>query len=368
MKFSNFLLTISSRSFPQLILQERDYKELIVTSNPSHCVSTSKTPNKFLLLFAYVEAHHILKELDILHLKEISGGGQDVERDDGARAARRPPVVANRMDDVENVGGGQARLEAQVEQMFDGLDDVDGAEDVPFDELVGMQAPVFHLVENAFTQGGGSCFGFVEFESLESVKSALKASTLEGQKENVVLEYILKLGLMLLVNLSEVLLVLGYINKTTSSSTGPIKMKRITTFLSRNLQMHFNRSMLAARLLRHYFLLLLIDQMAAGLFRVVAGVSREMVIANTLGSFVLLVVLLLGGYIMSRGSRVLSIFGMASLPHEVDSALERVARSEWALNENKRKALTIVVGLVANPSIIFMDEPTSGLDAERLLL
>ncbi|KAF9603351.1 hypothetical protein IFM89_035021 [Coptis chinensis] len=109
------------------------------------------------------------------HLREIGGGAQDVERDDGARAARRPPVVANRMDDVENVGGGQGivgagemirrnaenvaaswkckqrRLEAQVEQMFDGLDDVDGAEDVPFDELVGMQGRVFHLVENAFT-------------------------------------------------------------------------------------------------------------------------------------------------------------------------------------------------------------------------
>lgn len=43
-----------------------------------------------------------------------------------------------------------ARLEAHVE-MFDGLDDGDGAEDVPFDELIGMQGPVFHLVENAFT-------------------------------------------------------------------------------------------------------------------------------------------------------------------------------------------------------------------------
>jgi E3 ubiquitin-protein ligase MARCH6 len=31
------------------------------------------------------------------------------------------------------------------------LDDADGAEDVPFDELVGMQGPVFHLVENAIT-------------------------------------------------------------------------------------------------------------------------------------------------------------------------------------------------------------------------
>ena len=54
------------------------------------------------------------------------------------------------------VGSGKAqpfiaRLEAHVEQMFDGLDDADGAEDVPFDELVGMQGPVFHLVENAFT-------------------------------------------------------------------------------------------------------------------------------------------------------------------------------------------------------------------------
>ncbi|KAG6710193.1 hypothetical protein I3842_06G172300 [Carya illinoinensis] len=116
------------------------------------------------------------------HLREL--GGQDAEREDegdrnGARAARRPPGQANRNNagdgNVEDVGGGQgiggagqilrrnaenvaarweiqaARLEAHVEQMFDGLDDADGAEDVPFDELVGMQGPVFHLVENAFT-------------------------------------------------------------------------------------------------------------------------------------------------------------------------------------------------------------------------
>lgn len=35
--------------------------------------------------------------------------------------------------------------------MLDGLDDMDGAEDVPFDELIGMQGLVFHLVENAIT-------------------------------------------------------------------------------------------------------------------------------------------------------------------------------------------------------------------------
>ncbi|KAK6916423.1 Zinc finger, RING-CH-type [Dillenia turbinata] len=116
------------------------------------------------------------------HLREI--GGQDAERDDenernGARAARRPPGQANRNFAADGngeeaagaqgiAGAGQlirrnaenvaarwemqaARLEAHVEQMFDGLDDADGAEDVPFDELVGMQGPVFHLVENAFT-------------------------------------------------------------------------------------------------------------------------------------------------------------------------------------------------------------------------
>ncbi|GER56608.1 RING/U-box superfamily protein [Striga asiatica] len=116
------------------------------------------------------------------HLREL--GGQDADREDegdrnGARNARRQAAQANRNVAVdgngEDGGGAQgiagagqiirrnaenvaarwemqaARLEAQVEQMFDGLDDADGAEDVPFDELVGMQGPVFHLVENAFT-------------------------------------------------------------------------------------------------------------------------------------------------------------------------------------------------------------------------
>ncbi|GFS40033.1 RING/U-box superfamily protein [Actinidia rufa] len=116
------------------------------------------------------------------HLREI--GGQDADREDeadrnGARAARRPPAQANRNfagdGNGEDAGGAQgiagagqiirrnaenvaarwemqaARLEAQVEQMFDGLEDADAGEDVPFDELFGMQGPVFHLVENAFT-------------------------------------------------------------------------------------------------------------------------------------------------------------------------------------------------------------------------
>ncbi|KAF5193457.1 Pleiotropic drug resistance abc transporter [Thalictrum thalictroides] len=54
------------------------------------------------------------------------------------------------------------------------------------------------------------------------------------------------------------------------------------------------------RMLKHFLILLLTGQMASGLFRLVAAVSRDMVIANTFGSFVLLVVMALGGFVMSR--------------------------------------------------------------------
>ncbi|KAI3789294.1 hypothetical protein L2E82_02087 [Cichorium intybus] len=111
------------------------------------------------------------------HLREIGGQEGNID-DDGGRPARRQPQQPQQPnrnlagDDAGApqgiAGAGQiirrnaenvaarwemqaARLEAHVEQMFDGLDDGEGAEDVPFDELVGMQGPLFHLVENAFT-------------------------------------------------------------------------------------------------------------------------------------------------------------------------------------------------------------------------
>ncbi|KAH0459586.1 hypothetical protein IEQ34_012400 [Dendrobium chrysotoxum] len=114
-------------------------------------------------------------------LRELGGHDADDEGQErqGALGARRAAGPTNRPQAIEGnaedgvgapgiVGAGQivrrnaenvaarlemqaARLEAHVEQMFDGLDDADGAEDVPFDELVGMQGHVFHLVENAIT-------------------------------------------------------------------------------------------------------------------------------------------------------------------------------------------------------------------------
>ena len=110
----------------------------------------------------------------IRHLREL--GGHEADRDHagrdwhGARAVRRLAGPNNRVpgadgniDDLaeaqglgagellrrnaENVAARLERLEAQVEQMLDGLDDADGAVDVAYEELFVMQWTDFDLVE-----------------------------------------------------------------------------------------------------------------------------------------------------------------------------------------------------------------------------
>lgn len=41
--------------------------------------------------------------------------------------------------------------------------------------------------------------------------------------------------------------------------------------------------------------------MASGLFRLMAALGRDVIVANTVGSFALLVVQVLGGFVISRG-------------------------------------------------------------------
>lgn len=45
----------------------------------------------------------------------------------------------------------------------------------------------------------------------------------------------------------------------------------------------------------------MINQMASALFRFIAALGRNMIVANTFGSFALLILLVLGGFILSRG-------------------------------------------------------------------
>jgi hypothetical protein len=58
--------------------------------------------------------------------------------------------------------------------------------------------------------------------------------------------------------------------------------------------------------------------MAAGLFRFIGGAARNMIVANVFASFMLLVVMVLGGFILVRGkcsyfSLIVILFNEASL-------------------------------------------------------
>ncbi|XP_065866326.1 ABC transporter G family member 29-like [Euphorbia lathyris] len=55
------------------------------------------------------------------------------------------------------------------------------------------------------------------------------------------------------------------------------------------------------RFFKHWLVIFLIQQMAAGLFRLMAGVCRAMIIAHTGGAISLLLLFLLGGFILPKG-------------------------------------------------------------------
>jgi ABC-type multidrug transport system ATPase subunit len=57
-----------------------------------------------------------------------------------------------------------------------------------------------------------------------------------------------------------------------------------------------------SRFLAQFLLLFFLHQMSLALFRVIASLGRNMIVANTFGSFALLVVMILGGFIISKDS------------------------------------------------------------------
>ncbi|KAF3334919.1 pleiotropic drug resistance protein 3-like protein [Carex littledalei] len=56
----------------------------------------------------------------------------------------------------------------------------------------------------------------------------------------------------------------------------------------------------AGRLFKQYLLLIMTSQMASALFRMIAGLARDMVISNTFGSASILVLIVLSGFVISR--------------------------------------------------------------------
>ncbi|KAL9660657.1 hypothetical protein QQ045_025474 [Rhodiola kirilowii] len=57
----------------------------------------------------------------------------------------------------------------------------------------------------------------------------------------------------------------------------------------------------AGRFFRYMFLLFTIHQMALGLFRMMASLARDIIIANTFGSAALMIIFLMGGFIIPKG-------------------------------------------------------------------
>ncbi|KAG8375511.1 hypothetical protein BUALT_Bualt10G0107400 [Buddleja alternifolia] len=64
----------------------------------------------------------------------------------------------------------------------------------------------------------------------------------------------------------------------------------------------FNGFMEVPICLKQFLLFFSLHQMSIGLFRVMASLGRNMIVANTFGSFAMLVVMVLGGFILSRDS------------------------------------------------------------------
>ena len=54
------------------------------------------------------------------------------------------------------------------------------------------------------------------------------------------------------------------------------------------------------RFFRQYLVLFLVHQMALALFRFIASISRNMVVANTFGTFALVAVFVCSGFVVSR--------------------------------------------------------------------
>lgn len=108
-------------------------------------------------------------------------------------------------------------------------------------------------------------------------------------------------GLVLCTTLLVLPLVLGGISYT--HFRGLTLLSSLVFFLLISLFSVFS----CLRFFRFMFLLFSVHQMALGLFRMMASIARDTMIANTFGSAALLVIFLLGGFILPKGT-VLVVF------------------------------------------------------------
>lgn len=70
------------------------------------------------------------------------------------------------------------------------------------------------------------------------------------------------------------------------------------------------------RFFRYIFFLFSVHQMALGLYRMMATIARDMVIANTFGSASMLAIFLLGGFIIPKGRQAFVVLYIMTLIQE----------------------------------------------------
>ncbi|RXH88534.1 hypothetical protein DVH24_000133 [Malus domestica] len=95
------------------------------------------------------------------------------------------------------------------------------------------------------------------------------------------------------------------------------------------------------RFFRQYVLLLLVNQMASALFRFLAAACRNLIVANTLGSFALLILFTLGGFVLSRAlGKPQAVKSEDSQSNENDGRTERTSQLPRSQNSSSQQTKT----------------------------
>ncbi|WJX13988.1 hypothetical protein P8452_04313 [Trifolium repens] len=133
------------------------------------------------------------------------------------------------------------------------------------------------------------------------IDAFMKATAMEGQETSLITDYVLKiLGLEMCADT----LVGDEMRRGISGgekkrlTTGEMLVGPAKVFLMDEISTGFAPA--ASRFFRQFLAFFCIHQMGLSLFRFIAALGRTQVVANTLGTFILLLVFLLGGFIIAR--------------------------------------------------------------------
>lgn len=110
-----------------------------------------------------------------------------------------------------------------------------------------------------------------------------------------------------------------------------------------------------ARFLKQFLLFFVLHQMSLALFRLMGALGRNMIVANTFGSFAMLIVMALGGYIISR-DRIPSWwiwgFWISPLMYAQDAAsVNEFLGHAWDKRESKNSDLRLGEALLKSHSL-----------------